>query len=143
MEQSDDLKRVGLKSTSPRLAIMEVFRASNSKHLSAEEILRSLLKSDIHVGLSSIYRALGHLTQAGVLTCNHFDVGAAKYELNKDEHHDHLICIVCGLVVEFHDDEIEARQRDIASARGFALRDHTLALYGRCESCPSDSSPRH
>lgn len=57
------------------------------------------------------------------------------YEINEGAHHDHLICLTCGRVEEFHDDAIESRQESVAAERGFVLREHALALYGVCPAC--------
>lgn len=133
-----DLKSSGLKATLPRLKILEIFQASSVRHLSAEDVYKLLLAENLDVGLATVYRVLTQFEQAGLLSRNHFESGKAVFELNEGSHHDHLVCIDCGLVEEFFDDEIEKRQQRIAQERGFKLTEHALALYGSCtkQDCP-------
>ena len=139
---SSELKSSGLKATLPRLKILEVFqRAAHDtgvRHLSAEDVYKSLIADNLDVGLATVYRVLQQFEQAGLLTRSHFEQGRAVFELNEGSHHDHLVCLTCGRVEEFVDAEIEQRQHKIAQARGFQLQDHALALYGVCEKpdCP-------
>lgn len=132
-----DLKASGLKATVPRLKILELFQSSSVRHLAAEDVYKILLAENMEVGLATVYRVLTQFEQAGLLTRNNFETGKAIFELNKGEHHDHLVCLDCGWVEEFHDKEIEKRQRKIAQDRGFEIVDHSLALYCRCnkEQC--------
>lgn len=134
-----ELKASGLKATLPRLKILEIFQSNPVRHLTAEDIYRILVADKHDVGLATVYRVLTQFEQAGILTRNYFETGKATYELNEGSHHDHLVCIDCGRVVEFHDDEIERRQREIAEEHGFEMVAHTLALYGRCTKpdCPN------
>lgn len=127
-----ELKASGLKATLPRLKILEIFQNNPVRHLTAEDIYRILVADKLDVGLATVYRVLAQFEQAGILSRNYFETGKATYELNEGSHHDHLVCLDCGRVVEFHDDEIERRQREIAAEHGFEMVDHTLALYGRC-----------
>ena len=133
-----DLKSSGLKATLPRLKILEIFQGSAVRHLSAEDVYKLLLAENLDVGLATVYRVLTQFEQAGLLSRNHFESGKAVFELNEGSHHDHLVCLDCGLVEEFFDDEIEKRQHRIAEERGFKLTDHALALYGNCvkDNCP-------
>ncbi|AOY95090.1 transcriptional repressor [Cupriavidus sp. USMAA2-4] len=135
-----DLKRAGLKATSPRMRVLEVFRASTQRHLSAEEVYRALLSQDLDAGLSTIYRVLNQLVQANILVRRTFESDHAVFELNEGGHHDHLICVSCGRVEEFTDEGIERRQREVASAKNFALREHMLVLYGLCPACHARES---
>ncbi len=137
-----DLKASGLKATAPRLKILEIFQSSDVRHLAAEDIYRVLLNENMEVGLATVYRVLAQFEQAGLLKRNYFETGKAIYELNEGEHHDHLVCLDCGMVEEFHDQEIEKRQRIIARERGFEIVDHSLALYCRCSKpdCPNRHS---
>jgi Fur family ferric uptake transcriptional regulator len=139
MTNPSDLKHTGLKATLPRLKILEIFQNSNVRHLTAEDVYRCLLNERLDIGLATVYRVLTQFEQAGLLTRNNFETGKAIYELNEGTHHDHLVCIDCGLVEEFYDAEIERRQQMIARDRGFALHEHALALYGSCqrEKCPN------
>ena len=139
---SADLKTSGLKATLPRLKILEIFQRTTqengTRHMSAEDVYKSLLAENLDVGLATVYRVLTQFEQAGLLSRNHFESGRAVFELNEGRHHDHLVCLTCGRVEEFVDAEIEKRQRRIAQERGFRLQEHALALYGECtkEDCP-------
>jgi Fur family ferric uptake transcriptional regulator len=127
-----ELKASGLKATLPRLKILEIFQNSEVRHLSAEDVYKILLAENMDVGLATVYRVLTQFEQAGLLHRNHFESGKAVFELNEGSHHDHLVCLDCGRVEEFFDQEIEERQQKIAAERGFAIADHALALYGHC-----------
>lgn len=135
---SSDLKASGLKATLPRLKILEIFQNSTVRHLSAEDVYKILLAENMDVGLATVYRVLTQFEQAGLLSRNHFESGKAVFELNEGSHHDHLVCLDCGLVEEFFDAEIETRQQNVALERGFKLTDHALALYAHCTKtdCP-------
>ena len=134
-----DLKSSGLKATLPRLKILEIFQNSSVRHLSAEDVYKLLLNENLDVGLATVYRVLTQFEQAGLLSRHHFESGKAVFELNQGSHHDHLVCLDCGLVEEFFDEEIEKRQNNIAAERGFKLAEHALSLYGNCtkENCPN------
>jgi Fur family transcriptional regulator, ferric uptake regulator len=138
MTNPTDLKNIGLKATLPRLKILEIFQRSSVRHLTAEDVYRSLLIEQLDIGLATVYRVLTQFEQAGLLSRSNFESGKAVFELNEGKHHDHLVCIDCGRVEEFFDSEIESRQHSIAEARGFKLQEHALALYGACtkEDCP-------
>jgi len=132
MSQADDLKSSGLKATLPRLKILEVFQTSDIRHLTAEDVYKHLLAEGSDIGLATVYRVLMQFEQAGILSRSHFESGKSVFELNEGKHHDHLVCLDCGRVEEFYDPEIEARQREIAQARGFQLQEHALSLYAGC-----------
>jgi Fur family transcriptional regulator, ferric uptake regulator len=129
---TSDLKASGLKATLPRLKILEIFQNSTVRHMSAEDVYKILLTENMDVGLATVYRVLTQFEQAGLLHRNHFETGKAVFELNEGSHHDHLVCLDCGRVEEFFDQEIELRQQKIAAERGFAISEHALALYGHC-----------
>jgi Fur family ferric uptake transcriptional regulator len=139
MSNAQNLKTIGLKATAPRLRILELFEKSAVRHLSAEDVYRLLMKDGLDVGLATVYRVLTQFEQAGLLQRHHFESGKAVFELKDTSHHDHLVCMQCGLVEEFYDAEIEKRQARIAKERGFAIRDHSLALYADCTkpNCPN------
>ncbi|CCD28916.1 Ferric uptake regulator [Candidatus Glomeribacter gigasporarum BEG34] len=139
MTNHSSLKSSGLKATLPRLKILEIFQHSEIRHLSAEDVYRALLNEKLDIGLATVYRVLTQFEQAGLLARQHFESGKSVFELNEGSHHDHLVCINCGQVEEFYDAEIEQRQQNIAKSRGFALHDHSLALYGACrkKNCPN------
>ena len=130
-----DLKNVGLKATFPRLKILDIFRKSDDRHLSAEDVYRFLIAENIDIGLATVYRVLTQFEQAGILSRSQFDGGKSIFELNDGDHHDHLICTHCGSVTEFNDDEIEKRQHKIARDNGFTLESHAMVLYGVCKNC--------
>ena len=132
MSDPSELKSTGLKVTVPRLKVLDLFQHSEERHLTAEDVYRRLLEVHSDIGLATVYRVLTQFEQAGLLVRHHFEGGKAVYELNEGAHHDHLVCLQCGRVEEFYDAEIETRQRAVAQARGFALQDHSLALYATC-----------
>ena len=132
MNNADELKSSGLKATLPRIKILEVFQRSTRRHMTAEDVFKVLLNEGADVGLATVYRVLMQFEQAGILSRNHFEAGKAVFELNEGKHHDHLVCVDCGRVEEFFDPEIERRQQAVATARGYELQDHALALYAVC-----------
>ncbi|BBL33800.1 ferric uptake regulation protein [Nitrosomonas stercoris] len=129
---SIDLKAMGLKTTLPRLKILNLFENSAVRHLSAEDVYKELLAEDEDIGLATVYRVLTQFEQAGLLVRQHFESGKAVFELATGDHHDHLVCLQCGHVEEFFDPAIEERQNKIAKERGFKLQDHSLSLYADC-----------
>ena len=132
MNRVDELKHSGLKATLPRLKILEIFEAGGQRHMTAEDVYKALLASDADIGLATVYRVLLQFEQAGLLLRGNFESGKSVYELNHGQHHDHLVCLTCGRVEEFFDAEIEARQRAVATERGFSLQEHALSLYAHC-----------
>ena len=130
-----ELKATGLKATLPRLKILDIFQKNTDRHLSAEDVYRLLLSDNLEIGLATVYRVLTQFEQAGILSRNYFETGKAVFELNEGTHHDHIVCVDCGKVEEFHDDAIEKRQYEIAVEHDFEIVDHTLAIYGRCARC--------
>jgi Fur family ferric uptake transcriptional regulator len=142
MRPADKLNNVGLKATTPRLRVLQIFHAHERRHLTAEDVHRSMLDQHADIGLATVYRVLGQLTDVGILARNVFESGKAVYELQAGVHHDHLICLECGRVDEFSDDVIEERQRSIAESSGYALAQHQLALYGYCPACRTRQTKR-
>ncbi len=137
------LRQSGLKATWPRMQVLRLFQqaaADAPRHLHADEVHRALLLQGFEIGLATIYRVLGQLEQAGLLRRSRFEGERAVFELNDQKHHDHIVCVRCGKVVEFCDQLIEERQREIAAERGFELVEHTLSLFGRCQG--PDCRPR-
>lgn len=132
--QVDNLRTNGLKATLPRMRVLDVFKRSPIRHLSAEDVYRELVSAGADIGLATVYRVLMQFEQAGLLSRSHFDTGKAVFELKQSGHHDHLVCVRCGRVEEFHDAEIEQRQRAVAEAMGFDLKEHALTLYGLCSA---------
>jgi Fur family ferric uptake transcriptional regulator len=138
MTNADELKHSGLKATLPRIKILEVFQQAERRHMTAEDVYKALIGEGADIGLATVYRVLMQFEQAGLLTRSNFESGKSVFELNEGQHHDHLVCLSCGRVEEFFDDQIEQRQRAIALERGFEIHDHSLALYARCikPDCP-------
>jgi Fur family ferric uptake transcriptional regulator len=138
MTHAEELKSSGLKATLPRIKILEVFQHAERRHMTAEDVFKSLLAEGADIGLATVYRVLMQFEQAGLLTRSNFESGKAMFELDEGKHHDHLVCLNCGRVEEFYDPEIEARQRAVAQTRGFQLQEHSLALYANCTKtdCP-------
>jgi len=132
MAHANDLKSIGLKATVPRLKILELFQRGTQRHMTAEDVYRQLVLQNVDIGLATVYRVLMQFEQANILTRSHFESERAVYELNEGEHHDHLVCLDCGRVEEFHDPEIEALQVKVAKRQGFEIADHALSLYGHC-----------
>ena len=141
--EGKDLRKAGLKVTLPRLKILEILEHNHSRHLSAEDIYRTLLELNEDIGLATVYRVLTQFESAGLVTRHHFEDGMAVFELNQGAHHDHIVCLDCGRVEEFSDAEIEQRQTAIAARGGFEIRAHSLILYGRCQraDCPTRKRP--
>jgi len=128
--ERQDLKKAGLKVTLPRMKILEILEASKEHHLTAEDIYKHLLEAGEEIGLATVYRVLTQFEGAGLVQRHHFEGGQAVFELNRGEHHDHMVCSRTGKVVEFYDEVIEKRQQEIAKAHGFTITDHCLILYG-------------
>ncbi len=131
--EGKDLRKAGLKVTLPRLKILELLESSATRHMSAEDIYRSLLDSNEDIGLATVYRVLTQFEAAGLVSRHHFEDGMAVFEINQGNHHDHIVCIECGRVEEFVDASIEERQTAVAKKLGYEIRDHSLILYGQCK----------
>lgn len=131
--ENQELRRAGLKVTLPRVKILQILEGADptSQHMSAEEVYRALLEAGEEVGLATVYRVLTQFETAGLVTRHNFETGHSVFELSKGEHHDHMVCMDSGEVVEFVDPVIEKRQRELAEEHGFELIDHSLVLYVR------------
>jgi len=142
--QTTDLRKAGLKVTLPRMKILDILGAAEPRHMSAEDIYRRLLESHEDIGLATVYRVLTQFESAGLVTRHHFEGATAVFELNEGDHHDHIVCLDCGKVEEFVDTNIEKRQHEIASGKGFELQEHSMILFGRCQNanCPGKGSRR-
>ena len=132
-DQNEELKRAGLKITLPRIKILTILQNPNNQHISAEDVYKILLEQHEEIGLATVYRVLNQFDDAGIVTRHHFEGGKSVFELAHKKHHDHLVCLKCGKVVEFEDDVIEQRQTDIAKSPKIHLTNHSLYLYGECE----------
>ena len=129
-----DIKRAGLKVTLPRLKVLEVLENANPHHLSAEDVYKQLMDSEDSVGLATVYRVLTQFESAGIVSRHNFDDGHSVYELASGEHHDHMVDVDNGKVIEFVNDRIEALQEEIAADHGYELVDHELVLFVRRKS---------
>lgn len=129
MQQRQELRKAGLKITLPRLKILEILENVEQRHLSAEDIYKELLDSGEEIGLATVYRVLTQFESAGLVSRHNFEGGHSIFELDDGEHHDHMVCVDTGEVVEFTSDEIERLQEEVAEAHGFELIDHSLVLY--------------
>ncbi|PCJ34008.1 MAG: ferric iron uptake transcriptional regulator [Cellvibrionales bacterium] len=124
-----ELKKAGLKVTHPRIKILQIMESEKQRHLSADDVFRCLHEKGDDVGIATVYRVLTQFETAGLIQRHSFDTGPALYELNRGDHHDHMICVDSGEVSEFHNEEIEALQRRIAEEQGYELIGHSLVLY--------------
>ena len=137
--ESDALKEAGLKVTSPRVKILRLLQLPRNQHVSAEDLYQKLLEQGDEVGVATVYRVLNQFDDAGIVTRHHFEGGKSVFELANQHHHDHLVCLECGKVIEFSDDIIEKQQKIIAEKYGIKLTHHTLYLYGE----PIDGQCKH
>jgi len=133
-EKTMELRKVGLKVTHPRLQILRLLESTERKHLTADEIYRQLNEQGDEIGLATVYRVLSQFEQACLVRKHMFDDGSGRplqacYELHDGEHHDHMVCIETGDVVEFVDPEIEKRQKEIAHKHGYEIVEHSLVIY--------------
>lgn len=130
-----ELKKAGLKTTLPRIKILDILEHAEFRHLSAEDVYKALLESGEDVGLATVYRVLTQFEAAGLVFRHNFEGGHSVFELNEGRHHDHILCTSCGRVDEFVDETIEQRQRDIAKKYGYTMTDHSLTIQGICPEC--------
>lgn len=130
-----ELKKAGLKATLPRLRILSILEQRADQHLSAEDVYKALIDADEDVGLATVYRVLTQFESAGLVIRHNFEGGRSVFELDSGQHHDHLVCLSCGRVVEFVDAMIEKRQQDIAKKHDFRIMEHSLVIYGHCAKC--------
>jgi Fur family ferric uptake transcriptional regulator len=129
--EGQDLRKLGLKVTSPRLKVLEVLEQGRQRHMSAEAIYRTLLDHGEELGLATVYRVLTQFERAGLVTRHNFEGGQAVFELADRTHHDHMVCLDTGRVIEFFDERIEQLQREIADKHGYEIEEHSLVLYVR------------
>ena len=130
--ESKDIKKAGLKITLPRVKILEVLETNQNRHLSAEDVYKELLNNGSEIGLATVYRVLTQFESAGLIHRHHFETGQAVFELAQGSHHDHMVCVECGKIVEFVDDTIEKIQQEIAAKENFTIKDHCMVLYCEC-----------
>ncbi len=129
--ETDDLRKAGLKVTQPRMRILELLETSSGKHLTAEDIYRELIQHHSDIGLATVYRVLTQFEAAGIVLKHNFESGQAVYEIDRGKHHDHMVDIDSGKVIEFTSEAIEKLQHEIAERHGFVIEDHSLVLYVR------------
>lgn len=133
--EHQELKKAGLKATLPRIRILDILANSGHRHMSAEDVYKALLEAGEEVGLATVYRVLTQFETAGLVVRHHFEGGHSVFEIDQGGHHDHILCVRCGRIVEFVDEVIEQRQEKIAQEKGFAMTDHSLYIYGICGTC--------
>lgn len=129
--ESQDLRKAGLKVTHPRMRILDILEHASPRHLTAEDIYKLLLEGDEDIGLATVYRVLTQFEAAGLVSKHHFEGGQAVFELDRGHHHDHMVDVETGKVIEFVSEEIERLQREIADKHGYLIQDHSLVLYVR------------
>ena len=129
--ESQDLRKAGLKVTHPRMRILELLERTRPRHMTAEDIYRQLLDQGDEIGLATVYRVLTQVEAAGLVLKHNFEGGHAVYELDRGEHHDHMVDIETGKVIEFSSEEIEQLQAEIAARHGYEIEEHSLVLYVR------------
>ncbi len=137
MIESQEIRNAGLKVTLPRVKILEMLERKycSFRHLTAEDVYKTLLEEGEEIGLATVYRVLTQFEAAGLVKRHHFDGGNSIFELNRGDHHDHVVCVKCGKIEEFTNDLIEKQQQEIAEQKGYELTDHCLYLYGICPNC--------
>ena len=139
--ESEDLRKAGLKVTHPRTRILELLETTGVRHMSAEDIYRQLINSGEEIGLATVYRVLTQFEAAGLVLKHNFEGSQAVYELDHGQHHDHMVDVESGKVIEFTSPEIEMLQKQIADKHGYVIEDHSLVLYVRPKK--SAAKPGH
>ena len=129
MAEDKNLREAGLKVTLPRIRILEIFEGSDDRHLSADEVYKKLVEAGDEVGLATVYRVLTQFESAGILLKQNFENGHSVYELTPNDHHDHMVCLKTGKVIEFTNEIIEEQQEKLAAESGYKIVDHKLVLY--------------
>ena len=127
--EDQELKKVGLKVTVPRIKILQILENCLNRHMTAEDIYQALRDAGEDVGIATVYRVLTQFETAGLIERHNFDNGPAVYEIDRGEHHDHMVCTDSGKDIEFQDAEIEKLQERIAAKNGYQLVGHSLVLY--------------
>jgi Fur family ferric uptake transcriptional regulator len=138
MQQRKELRKAGLKITLPRLKILEILEGARGRHMSAEDIYKELLNSGEDIGLATVYRVLTQFEAAALVTRHNFEGGHSVFEIDDGDHHDHMVCVDSGKVIEFVSEEIERLQHEIADKYGYELIDHSLVLYVKDKDADED-----
>ncbi|MCP8897844.1 ferric iron uptake transcriptional regulator [Gilvimarinus xylanilyticus] len=128
-DENQELRKAGLKVTLPRVKILQMLESADDHHMSAEDVYKALMEAGDDVGLATVYRVLTQFESAGLVVRHNFDGGHSVFEIARGEHHDHMVCLETGRVIEFHNEEIEELQKKIAADHGYDLEDHSLVLY--------------
>jgi Fur family transcriptional regulator, ferric uptake regulator len=132
-----------LKLTRQRKIILDTLLAM-PRHVSAEEIYEASVKKNSSIGLATVYRTLHLLSEAGLIQGREFGDGQSRYELAYNQHHhDHLVCIHCGKIIEFENMDIEYLQEQVAIKHSFKIQRHKLELYGECKECQEKASRKN
>ena len=129
--ESKDLRKLGLKVTHPRMRVLELLEQTRPRHMTAEDIYRKLVDDGDEIGLATVYRVLTQFETAGLVLKHNFEGGHAVYELDRGEHHDHMVDIETGKIIEFESLDIEELQSRIAAEHGYQIEEHSLVLYVR------------
>ena len=127
--ENQQLKKAGLKVTLPRVKILQILESAENRHMSAEDVYKALMDANEEVGLATVYRVLTQFEQASLVTRHNFEGGHSVFELERGEHHDHMVCVKTGKVIEFYNEQIEQLQKEIAAEHGYRLCEHSLVLY--------------
>ena len=128
-DENQELRKVGLKVTLPRVKILQMLESAEQHHMSAEDVYKALMEQGDDVGLATVYRVLTQFESAGLVVRHNFDGGHSVFEIARGDHHDHMVCVDTGEVIEFFDEEIERRQQQIVEEHGYEMVDHNLVLY--------------
>ncbi|MCK5893424.1 MAG: ferric iron uptake transcriptional regulator [Endozoicomonadaceae bacterium] len=129
--EKQELRKAGLKATLPRVKILQIMDSADDRHMSAEKVYKALIEADNDIGLATVYRVLAQFESAGLVVRHNFDGGHSVFETSRGEHHDHMVCMGTGKIVEFTNHEIERIQKAIADKHGYELVDHHHVLYVR------------
>lgn len=133
-DENQELRKVGLKVTLPRVKILQMLESSEDHHMSAEDVYKALMETGDDVGLATVYRVLTQFEDAGLVVRHNFDGGHSVFEIDRGQHHDHMVCVDSGVVIEFHNEEIESLQKSIAEKHGYELVSHSLVLYVKAKT---------
>ena len=129
--ESQDLRQAGLKATAARIRILQLLEQSTPRHLGAEDVYKILLDGGEEIGLATVYRVLSQFEAAGLVVRHNFEEGRSLFERSSSVHHDHMVNIESGEVIEFINEEIEELQHAVAKKHGFEIVNHNMVLFVR------------
>ncbi len=137
----DMIKSLGLNNSIQREYVLKIL-FENGGHLNADELLYKVKSTyNVNIGIATVYRILTLLEDLNIVKSISISGQDFKvYELNLKPHHDHMVCIKCGKIVEFFDAELEKIQELVAHEKGFQLQSHTMMLYGICKKCKENET---